>query len=300
MKNEIYGMSSRSAIKGNQFKLYAYMFALTLIIGVLGVFISSYFNFGLTGTGIFLLVAGVIDFIAYYFSDTLVIKSEHAKPISRETIPDYYDLVEELCNKNNIKIPKLYMIDSKSINAFATGRNIDKAALVVSRGVLEKLKPDEIKGVVGHELAHIESGDMKLMSVLSILVGIISILSDMFWYNNAVNRVSERDSSGISVLIGIILSIFAPLTSLLIKLSVSRTREFTADARGAEISGNPEFLANALNKIKHDRIELPHVNSATAHLYIASPYKSDFIENLFSTHPNIEERIQRLLNMKIN
>ena len=300
MKNEIYGMSSRSAIKGNQFKLYAYMFALTLIIGVLGVFISSYFNFGLTGTGIFLLVAGVIDFIAYYFSDTLVIKSEHAKPISRETIPDYYDLVEELCNKNNLKIPKLYMIDSKSINAFATGRNIDKAALVVSRGLLEKLKPDEIKGVVGHELAHIESGDMKLMSVLSILVGIISILSDMFWYNNAVNRVSERDSSGISVLIGIILSIFAPLTSLLIKLSVSRTREFTADARGAEISGNPEFLANALNKIKHDRIELPHVNSATAHLYIASPYKSDFIENLFSTHPNIEERIQRLLNMKIN
>lgn len=300
MKNEICGISSYSAIQQNQFKLYGYMFALTVIIGLLGVAISSHFNFGLTGTGIFLLVAGIIDFVAYYFSDTLVIKSEHAKPISRETIPAYYDLVEEICKNNNIRIPKLYMIDSKAINAFATGRNIDKSALVVSRGLLEKLKPEEIKGVVGHELAHIESGDMKLMSVLSILVGIISIFSDMFWYSNAVNKASEKDNSGILVIIGIILSIFAPLTSLLIKLSVSRTREFTADARGAEISGNPEYLANALNKIKHDRIELPHINSATAHLYIASPYKSDFIETLFSTHPNIDERIQRLLNMKIN
>ena len=292
-------MYSNDIIQKNQTKVFLYMVFMTAFIGILGYFISTYFNFGLTGTGVFLIIAGVIDFIAYFFSDTLVIKSSNAKLIKKETIPEYYDLVKDLCERNNIEIPKLYMIDNNSINAFATGRNKKRAALAVTKGLLEKLSVDEIKGVVGHELSHIEGGDMLLMSVLSILVGFISILADMFWYNSAVNRASSRDNSGVTAIIGIVLSLFAPITATLIKLSVSRTREYSADANGAKICGNPLFLANALSKIKNDRITLPYASKATAHLFFASPFRQDTFEELFSTHPNIDDRIKRLKEMEI-
>lgn len=292
-------MYSNDIIQKNRTKVFLYMAGMTAFIGILGYFISEHFDFGLTGTGVFLIIAGIIDFIAYFFSDTLVIKSANAKPIMRETLPEYYDLVKDLCEKNNIQMPKLYMVNNNSINAFATGRNKSRAVVAVTRGLLEKLSPDEIRGVVGHELSHIEGGDMLLMSALSILVGFISILADLFWYSSAMNRVSSRDNSGVTAIIGIILSLFAPITATLIKLSVSRTREYSADANGAKICGNPIFLADALCKIKKDRIPLPYASKATAHLYFASPFKQDLFEELFSTHPNIDERIKRLREMQI-
>ena len=292
-------MYSNEIIQKNQTKVFFYMAGMTAFIGILGYFISTHFNFGLTGTGIFLIIAGIIDFIAYFFSDTLVLKSSNAKPITKETIPEYYELVKELCDRNDIQMPKLYMIDNNSINAFATGRNKNRAAVAVTRGLLEKLTPDEIKGVVGHELSHIEGGDMFLMSAISILVGFISILADMFWYSSAMNRVSSRDNSGVTAIIGIVLSIFAPITATLIKLSISRVREYSADANGAKLCGNPLFLANALSKIKNDRITLPYASKATAHLYFSSPFKQDIFEELFSTHPNIDERIKRLKEMQV-
>ena len=291
--------TSVGIIKKNQSKLFGYMFVTTVILGLLGCFISQVFHFGLTGTGCFLLAAGVIDFIAYYYSDSFIIKSENAIKIEDEQVPEYYELVKNLCDNANIKMPRLYFIDTPAINAFATGRNIDKAVLVVTKGLLEKLNPDEIKGVIGHELAHIESGDMKLMSVLSILSGLICILSDMIWYSGTIDRASSRDQSGVLAIIGLVISLLAPITSVIIKFAVSRNREFVADARGAEIAGNPEFLAKALNKIKHDRIQVPNPSKATAHLYIASPFRGDFIGELFSTHPDIDERINRLNNMKL-
>lgn len=283
-------------IRKNQCKLYWYMFIITVFIGVLGYIISSTLHFGLTGTGCFLIGAGIVDFIAYYYSDKLIIKSENAMPVSDSQIPQLYELVNELCTNNNIEMPKLYMIDSKSINAFATGRNKYLAVLVVTRGLLEKLSIDEIRGVIGHELSHIETEDVKLMSVLSILTGLVCIIADIYW-TNVMNK-TDNDQSGIISIIGMVLSLFAPITSILIKLSVSRSREFAADARGAEMSGNPEFLANALKKIKKDRIKVPYASKATAHLFFTSPFKDDFIGELFSTHPDIDERIRRLLDMK--
>jgi len=292
-------MYSNNIIRQNQAKVFLYMAIMTTIIGVLGYFVSSYFNFGLTGTGIFLIIAGIIDFIAYFFSDTFVIKSSGAKEIKEEQMPEYFKLVRDMCERNKIKMPKLYLINTGAMNAFATGRNKDKAVVAVTRGLLEKLTPEEISGVVGHELSHIENGDMFLMSVLSILAGFISIIADSFWYSG-MGRSSDRDRSGIVALIGLALALLAPITASLIKLAVSRSREYMADAKGAQICGNPLYLASALNKIKNDRIPLPGARQATAHLYISNPFKGDFISKLMSTHPDTDDRIQKLENMNIN
>ena len=293
-------MYSNSIIKQNQAKVFLYMVIMTTIIGVLGHFVSTYFNFGLTGTGIFLIIAGLIDFVAYFFSDVFVIKSSGAKEIKEEQMPEYFKLVRDMCERNHIKMPKLYLINTGAMNAFATGRNKDKAVVAVTRGLLEKLNPEEISGVVGHELSHIENGDMFLMSVLSILAGFISILADSFWYSSAMGRASDRDRSGVIAIIGLILALLAPITASLIKLAVSRSREYMADAKGAQICGNPLYLASALSKIKNDRIPLPGAGQATAHLYISNPFKGDFISKLMSTHPDTDDRIKKLQNMNIN
>ena len=242
-------MFADDLVQKNKAKLFLYMALMTAVIGILGYFISNYFGYGMSGFGMFLIFSGILNFVAYFFSDTIVIKSTKAKFINEEEMPRYYALVREMCERNNLKMPRLYIIDSMAMNAFATGRNRDKSVVAVTRGLLERLTPEEISGVVGHELSHIENGDMLLMSALAILVGIISILSDMFRYNALMNRFRERDNSGIMMLVGIILSLIAPLTAFLIKLAVSRTREYSADAKGAQICGNPLFLASALNKI---------------------------------------------------
>ena len=293
-------MYSNNIIKQNQAKVFMYMAIMTAIIGVLGHFVSSYFNFGLTGTGVFLIIAGIIDFIAYFFSDVFVIKSSGAKEIKEEQMPEYFKLVRDMCERNHIKMPKLYLINTGAMNAFATGRNKDKAVVAVTRGLLEKLTPEEISGVVGHELSHIEHGDMFLMSVLSILAGFVSILADAYWRSSLMGRSSDRDRSGVFMLIGLALAIFAPITASLIKLAVSRSREYMADAKGAQICGNPLYLASALNKIKNDMIPLPNASQATAHLYISNPFKGDFLSKLMSTHPDTDDRIRKLENMNIN
>ncbi|MBR1460820.1 M48 family metalloprotease [bacterium] len=293
-------MYSNSIIRQNKAKVFLYMAIMTAFIGILGHFVSTYFNFGLTGTGIFLIIAGIMDFVAYFFSDVFVIKSSGAKEIKEEQMPEYFKLVRDMCERNNIKMPKLYLINTAAMNAFATGRNKDRAVVAVTRGLLEKLTPEEISGVVGHELSHIEHGDMFLMSVLSILAGFVSILADAFWRGSLFGRSSDRDRSGIVMLIGLALAIFAPITASLIKLAVSRSREYMADAKGAQICGNPLYLASALNKIKNDMVPLPNAGQATAHLYISNPFKGDVFSRLMSTHPDTDDRIRKLENMNIN
>ncbi len=294
-------MNSTNIVKDSKKRVFISMFIMTALIGIIGTLISTYFNWGLTGTGYFLLAAGLINFIAFFFSDKLVVKLSKAKPLAYETCPEFHDIINGLCERNNLKTPKLYFIEDNSINAFATGRDINHAVLAITTGALEKLSPEEVSGVAAHELAHIESNDVRLMAVLSVLAGIISIIADLFWYSSVSQKAQEKDQSGVCAIIGIIISILAPLTVMLLKLFVSRQKEFAADARGAEICGNPNYLADALYKIKNDMIPLAHSSSATAHLYISEPnkYGSDFIENLMSTHPNINERIDRLRNLNI-
>lgn len=270
------------------------MAALTTIIGVLGTLISYSFDWGLTGTGSFLLVAGFINFLAYFFSDKLVLRATGAKPVSLEQAPELYEIVERLSQKAGIPVPKIYLIDERALNAFATGRDQKHSAVAVSRGLLEHMTADEVEGVVAHELSHIRNYDMRFAAIVSVLVGFASIVADLYWSSRMVSAAQEKDRSGILAIIGLVLAVATPLTAMFIQLAISRKREFIADAAGATLTENPKALASALKKIALD-VRLPSgISPATAHIYFSTPNKDSFIERLFATHPPIEERINIL------
>jgi heat shock protein HtpX len=290
-------MDLQTQIRNNSLKVYLYMSILTAIVGLLGYLVSIRFNWGLTGTGIFLIVAGLINFLAYFFSHKLIIFSSGAKPISKEQAPEYDALVERLTKKAQLPMPKLYLINERAMNAFATGRNYNNAVVAVTRGLLEKLTSVEIEAVVAHELAHIKFYDMRLMAVISILAGFISICADIFWRSSMMQQVSSKDRSGSLQIIGLLLALFAPITAFLVQLAISRRREFVADAYTVELLGSGIPLASALGKISRDQMPLPNVSMATAHLYISSTNKSNWVEKIMSTHPPIQERIQKLKEM---
>ncbi len=292
-------MQYENIIRENKNRLFLYMLGMTAIIVALGHIISQYLGYGLMGTGISLIFAGGLNFISYFFSDSIVIKSTGAQEIKESDLPQYYNLVREMCQRNNIHMPRLYIINSQALNAFATGRNREKSIVAVTKGLLEKLTPEEISGVVGHELSHIEHGDILLMSAISILAGFISILAQMMGTRGLNAGLSRRENSGSVAILGIVLALAAPFTATLIKLAISRTREYSADALGAKICGNPQYLASALNKIKYDGNPLAQANDATAHLYISNPFKNNTLANLMSTHPNIDDRIKKLQQMSI-
>lgn len=291
-------MYSNKILMLNRTKVFFYMALITGIIGFAGYVVSEMLGYGLMGFGVFLIFAGILDFVAYFFSDTLVIKSTGAVPIREEDMPQYYSMVRDMCSRNEIKMPRLYMINTDAMNAFATGRNQDNAVVAVTRGLIKKLSLEEVSGVVGHELSHIANGDMLLMSVISVLVGFLSIFSHMFWYSNSMSKIKEKDESGITVIISIAVALLAPLVATFIKFAISRSREYMADAKGAQICAHPQYLASALEKIKNDGVVMPNINEATAHLYFSNPLKGNFFTNLFSTHPNIDDRIRKLEYME--
>lgn len=267
---------------------------LTTVIVLLGSILSYYVHWGLTGTGAFLLVAGVLNFIGYFFSDKIVLRISKATPVSKEQAPEYYDIVTRLCTKINIPIPKLYVLDDTTMNAFATGRNYKHSAVAVSKGLLQKMTSDEVEAVIGHELSHIRNYDMRTMAIVSILVGAISIIADLYWSSTLVSRAQGKDTSGVITIIGTILSIFAPLSAFFIQTAISRKREYVADASSAQITGKGKALASALRKISMD-VRLPkHFSTSTAHLYFSTPSRDSFMDRLFSTHPPIDERIKIL------
>lgn len=286
--------SIASQIRNNNMKVYLLIAVLTAIIGLLGTLISVYFNWGLTGTGSFLIVAGIINFIAYFYSDKIVLRIANAKPVSKEQASELYEIVSRLCSKSNIPLPKLYLLEDNAMNAFATGRNYDHSAVAVTKGLLQKMTADEVEAVIAHELSHIRNYDMRTMAIVSVLVGFISIVADLYWSSNIVNKAQEKDNSGVTAIIGAILSIFAPLTAFFIQMAISRKREYIADAGSAELTTKPRALASALKKISMD-IRLPkHFSASTAHIYFSTPSADSFIDKLFSTHPPIDERIKLL------
>lgn len=283
-----------SQIRNNNLKVYLWIGILTATVGILGSLISYYFNWGLTGTGSFLLVAGIIDFTAYYYSDRIVLRISQAVPVSKEQVPELYEIVSHLCIKAGISCPKLYLMDDNTMNAFATGRNYEHSAVAVTKGLLQKMTPAEVEAVVAHELSHIRNYDMRTMAIVSILVSFISIAADLYWSSNVMNKAQEKDQSGSLAIIGAVLSIFAPLSAFFIQMAISRKREFVADAGSAELTQNPKALASALRKISMD-IRLPkHFATSTAHLYFSTPSTDSWMDKIFSTHPPISERIQIL------
>lgn len=183
------------------------------------------------------------------------------------------------------------------MNAFATGRNYEHSAIAVTRGLLQKMTADEVEAVVAHELSHIKNYDMRTMAIVSVLVGFISIVADLYWTSSAVSNAEQKDNSGSIAIIGAVLSIFAPLSAFFIQMAISRKREYVADAGLAHMTHKPKALASALKKISMDMRLPKHFSVSTAHLYLSSPSRDSFVEKLFSTHPPIEVRIKILENL---
>ena len=289
----------KNIVQRHLWQSYIYMTLVTLFIVLLGSFISNSFHLGLSGTGVFILVAGIINFFAFYYSDRLVLAASQAQNVTKRQAPDFYKIVEKLCIENNLPMPKLYFIDEDAMNAFATGRNEKHAAVVVTRGLLEKLTEKEVESVIAHELSHIKNSDMKIMAVSTMLVGVLSIFADLFWRANMISEATDQDKSGVLSIVSVVLAIFTPISATLIKLAISRKREYAADVLGAQMVKTPRYLASALEKISRDQLPLPQASRSTAHLFFSNPFKGeDFIERLVSTHPPIEERIKVLTGTK--
>ncbi len=232
-----------------------------------------------------------------------------ARPIKKKDNPELYRVVENLCITAGLPLPKIYIINEAQPNAFATGRGPKHAVVAVTQGLLDRLERNELEGVIAHELAHIGNRDILLSAVIVVLVGIIVVLTDFFFrisFWGGLGRRTSRDGGQIRLimlLIALVLAILAPLFATLIKLGISRKREFLADAKGALLTRYPQGLAKALEKISKNPNPLPGANNATAHLYIASPFRGkrsqSWLTKLFMTHPPIEERIRALRGMKI-
>lgn len=243
---------------------------------------------------------------SYWYSDSLVIKMSGAKPATREQYFDLWNAVENLSITAGLPMPKLYVIDDASPNAFATGRDKEHSAVAVTTGLLAVLNKTELEGVIAHELSHIGNRDILLGTVVVVLVGFIAIMSDMFLRASHFGGGRDRDNrAGLFFMIaGIVLAILAPIIAQLIHLAISRKREFLADASGALLTRYPEGLASALEKISAYPVGLKRVSTATSHLYIANPLKDgramSFMSKLFSTHPPVAERIGALRGTDIS
>ncbi|HOF44684.1 MAG TPA: M48 family metalloprotease [Candidatus Pacearchaeota archaeon] len=240
---------------------------------------------------------------SYWFSDKIVLNATKAQPIKKEDNPELYRIVENLAITAGIPMPKVFILNEAQPNAFATGRDEKHAVVAVTKGLLGKLERSEIEGVIAHEIAHIKNKDILLQTVVVVLVGIVVILSD-FFLRISMWGGSDKDNNNIlAVILGIIAAILAPIGASLIQLSISRKREFLADASGALLTRYPEGLASALEKISSDDSPLRTANNSNAHLFISSPLRGKsskgWFSKLFLTHPPIEERVANLRGMKI-
>jgi heat shock protein HtpX len=253
---------------------------------------------GQQGVVIALIFAAAMNFFSYWFSDKMVLAAYRAKPLDPGNAPELYSIVTELAQTAGIPTPRLYMIDSDTPNAFATGRNPRHAAVAVTRGIMRICNRDELKGVLGHELSHVLNRDILVSSIAATIAGAVMMIAMMIRWG-AIFGYGGRGGGGRSNIFALIaVAILAPIAATLIQLAVSRTREYGADSTGARLVGNPLALASALRKLAAANERMPmDAGPATAHLFIVNPLSAQGISRLFSTHPPIEERIQRLERM---
>ncbi len=245
----------------------------------------------------------IYSLISYFFSSRITLALSRAKEVDRNSAPELYQLVENLTITAGLPVPKIYIIEDTALNAFATGRNPEQAVIVFTSGILQKLNKTELEGVTAHELSHIGNYDIRLMTLVVVLVGVLTLLADFFLrFAFFSGRGRDKNSGQIQMVFavaGIALAILSPIIATLIQLSISRKREFLADASGVLLTRYPEGLASALEKISQDTEPLEAANKATAHLYIANPLKNNkgsvgWFSGLFNTHPPVKERIRRL------
>lgn len=242
---------------------------------------------------------------SYWWSDKIVLAMTKAQPLKEEDNRELFHIVENLCIASGTKMPKIYILPEAQPNAFATGRNEEHAVVAVTVGLLQKLEKTELEGVLAHELSHIKNRDTLLQTIVVILVGIVSLLSNFFLRIGARTRSRDDDSKAGAILLvfSLIVAILAPFAAMFLQLAISRKREFLADASGALLTRYPDGLANALEKIATDATPLRVANNSTAHLFIASPFrgkqKTGWLVKLFMTHPPVEERVAALRGMQV-
>jgi len=275
---------------------------IVFIIG-LGWFLGVYMGYGYEITILAVIISFVMTLVSYYSGDKVALASTGAKAIQKEDNPYVYRIVENLAITAGIPTPKVYIIDSPALNAFATGRDPAHASIALTTGIIGALENQELEGVIAHEMSHIKNYDIRVMMIVVVLVGSISLLSNMFFrarlFGFGGGKRDSNNSGGgqigaIFMLVGVILLILSPLVAELIKLAISRKREYLADASGAMLTRYPEGLASALEKISQSNVSLKTASAATAHLFISNPLKKQSITALFSTHPPIADRIKKL------
>ncbi len=295
-------------ISSNKRKSVFLIFFFLVLIFLLSWVFAQLFEFGRYAYVLAIVIAVVMTFGSYFASDKLVLAVSKAKPVSKQDYPHLYNVVEGLALAAGLPKPRCYIIDDTAPNAFASGRNPKNAIVVVTKGLLEKLNRVELEGVIAHEMAHIKNYDILVQTLAVVMVGVIALLSDwilrsFFWGRRGRSRSSSRDRGGdigsIIAIVGVVLAIFSPFIAQLLRFSISRKREFLADANGALLTRYPPGLASALKKLDADREPLEVANKATAHLYIVNPLKDlkGKTNKMFSTHPPIEERVSALENM---
>jgi heat shock protein HtpX len=270
---------------------------LSTIIGLaLLLQVSLQYNYSIVVIAVLFSIATSI--YGYYRSDTVALKSSGAKEIQKEDNPYLYRMVENLAISAGLPMPRVHIIPSQALNAFATGRDPEHASVAVTQGLLDALENEELEGVLAHELAHIQNYDIRVMTIVVVLVGAISIIADYTLRFGLFGGKNNNKSSNLPLmLLGILALIVSPIVANLIKLAISRKREYLADATGALMTRYPEGLARALEKIQASSVPLSQAHGATAHLFISNPFKSKTFSSVFSTHPPAEERIKRLRAM---
>jgi len=269
---------------------------------VLMVFLTVFFIFvgslvgGKQGATIALIMALGMNFFAYFFSHKIVLSMYGAREVTEAEAPELFSMVRRLAQKAGLPMPKVYIIDSEQPNAFATGRSPKHGVVAVTTGIMRILSREELEGVIGHELAHIKNRDILISTIAATIAGAVSYIAQMAMWANIFGR--SDDEEGGNPIVALLMMIIAPIIAMIIQLAISRAREYAADEGGAEIAGNPIYLANALKKLHYASQAIPmEANPGTAHLFIVNPLSGRSIMKLFSTHPPIEERIERLEKM---
>ena len=297
-----YSHTMYSEIDANKRKTWFLILIFVVFIVGLTFIVQQWLGYGPESLILAGLVSVIMTFVSYYGGDKIALASSGARLIKKEDNPYVFRMVENLCLTSGLPLPKIHIINSPALNAFATGRDPKHASIALTTGIIQALENEELEGVIAHELSHVKNYDIRVMTIVIVLVGAISLLANWFTRAHIFGGRPGNDREGgnmgnILAIAGLVLLLISPIIAELIKLAVSRKREFLADASGSLLTRYPEGLARALEKIEASNLPLTTASTATAHLFISNPFKGKSISNIFSTHPPIVERIKRLRTM---
>jgi heat shock protein HtpX len=270
----------------------------TLLLGILtGVLVVfGQLIGGSHGAMMFLIIAAIMNFIAYWFSDKIVLMTYHAKPVGPEDAPMLYNVVKRLAERAQIPMPKVYIVENPSPNAFATGRNPQHASVAATTGILQILSEEELEGVMAHELSHVRNRDILISSIAATIAGAITLIANVVQWGAMFGGGARDENDRGNIFVMLAMAILAPIAAMIIQMAISRSREYAADYAGAKLCQKPLALASALGRLENTVRQIPMQGGSpsTAHLFIVNPFRGGAMLNLFSTHPPMEERIRRL------